>query len=186
MLKTLHINLKLQAVSFASLSPSMFENLQMHFWGKIIFLALVVLMFWAVCVSVSQSPHRSGYCTLKSQILAHILEYITQIRIFTRYCYLNKYITSLPILFWSTKKKSITINDSTNGNCQTFSQIVNVKNISIACIWCVLAVYYSVIYNCPTILISYKDIILIQKANYSSFELVLYKIQKVLYQVGYL
>ncbi len=37
---------------------------------------------------------------------------------------------------------------------------------------------YSLISNCHTIRISYKEIILIQKANYSSFELVLFKKKK--------
>ncbi len=48
------------------------------------------LMFWGECVAVS---HRTGvdvYCTSQSQILACVLEYMTQIRIFTVYCHLNK------------------------------------------------------------------------------------------------
>ncbi len=39
------------------------------------------------------SQSRTGvdaYCTSKSQILAYVLEYMTQIRIFTVYCHLNK------------------------------------------------------------------------------------------------
>ncbi len=39
------------------------------------------------------SQSRTGvdvYCTSQSQILAYVLEYITQIRIFTVYCHLNK------------------------------------------------------------------------------------------------
>ncbi len=51
--------------------------------------ARINLMFWGVCVSVS---HRTGggYLLYLSQILAYVLEYMTQIRIFTRYCHLNK------------------------------------------------------------------------------------------------
>ncbi len=44
----------------------------------------------SVCQSVS---HRTGvdvYRTSQSQILAYVLEYMTQIRIFTVYCHLNK------------------------------------------------------------------------------------------------
>ncbi len=41
------------------------------------------------CMCGCQSPHRWGYCTQESQILAYVLEYMTQIRIFTRYCHRN-------------------------------------------------------------------------------------------------
>ncbi|XP_058635219.1 prokineticin-2 isoform X2 [Onychostoma macrolepis] len=36
-----------------------------------------------------QSPHRCRYCIQESQILAYVLEYMTQIRIFTGYCHQN-------------------------------------------------------------------------------------------------
>ncbi len=90
--------LKLQSVSFASLSPSMFENLELQLLAELspagvwvgTAAARMNLMFWRVCVAVS---HRTGvdvYCTSQSQILAYVLEYMTQIRIFTVYCHLNK------------------------------------------------------------------------------------------------
>ncbi len=72
------------------------------------------LMIWGECVAVS---HRTGvdiYCTLQSQILAYVLEYMTQITIFTVYCHLNKKVTSLPCLFWPTEEKRITINCANN------------------------------------------------------------------------
>ncbi len=51
---------------------------------------------------------------------------------------------------------------------------VFVVYISITCRFQFL---YSLISNCHTIQISYKEIILTQKANFSSLELVLFKIQ---------
>ncbi len=73
--------LKLQSVTFTSLSPSMFENLELQFLVELSSVRGVVrcsgtapawmnLMFWGECVVVS---HRTGvdiYCTSQSQILA--------------------------------------------------------------------------------------------------------------------
>ncbi len=92
-------SLKLQFISFASLSPSLFENLELQLCAELSCLcglfsgmasARMNLMFWDECVAVS---HRTGldvWCTSQSQILACVLEYMTQIRIFTMYCHLNK------------------------------------------------------------------------------------------------
>ncbi len=89
-----HHMLKLQSVTFTSLSPSMFENLELQLLAELSSVHRVVircsgtaparmnLMFWGECVVVS---HRTGvdiYCTSQSQILAYVLEYMTQIRIF--------------------------------------------------------------------------------------------------------
>ncbi len=65
------------------------------------------------------SQSRTGvdvYSTSQSQILPYVLEYMTQIIIFTVYCHLNKEVTSLPRLFWPTEEKNITINRATNGD----------------------------------------------------------------------
>ncbi len=71
--------LNLQSVSFASLSPSLFENLELQLLVELSCLhglcsgtasARMNLMFWGECVAVS---HRTGvdiYCTSQSQILA--------------------------------------------------------------------------------------------------------------------
>ncbi len=79
--------LKLQSLSFASLSLSLFENLELQFLAELSSLrrlysgtapARMNLMFWGECVAVS---HRTGvdvYYTSQSQILAYVLEYMTQ------------------------------------------------------------------------------------------------------------
>ncbi len=46
------------------------------------------LMFWGKCVAVSH--HTGVNQTLNNHRLAYVLEYMTQIRIFTVYCHLNK------------------------------------------------------------------------------------------------
>ncbi len=57
------------------------------------------------------------------------------------------------------------------------SKIVHV-NMHEVCVWaCRFQFLYSLIHNCHNIQISYKEMILTQKANYSSFELVFFKIQ---------
>ncbi len=84
--------LNLQSVGFSSLSPSLFETcncsyLQNYFlehWHG--FSARINLMFW--CVAVSHCTYVDIHCTLESQILH--LRSMTQIRIFTGYCHLNK------------------------------------------------------------------------------------------------
>ncbi len=80
-------------------NPSLFENLELQLGATLSRLrglwvstasARMNLKFWGECVAVS---HRTGvdvYCTSQSQILAYVLEYMTQIRIFTVYCHLNK------------------------------------------------------------------------------------------------
>ncbi len=94
--------LKLQSVTFTSLSPSMFKNLELQFLADFSSVCVVVLrcsstapawmnlMFWGECVVVSHFTGVDIYCTSQSQILAYVLEYITQIRIFTVYWHLNK------------------------------------------------------------------------------------------------
>ncbi len=72
--------LKLQSVSFASLSPSLFENLQLQLFVQISSLrglcvgmdpAWMNLMFWGVCVTVSHQCVDTGVDTyLESQILS--------------------------------------------------------------------------------------------------------------------
>ncbi len=72
----------------------MFENLELQFLAELFSVrgavircsgtapARMNLMFWGECVVVS---HCTGV-----DITAYVLEYITQIRIFTVYCHLNK------------------------------------------------------------------------------------------------
>ncbi len=74
--------LKLQSVSFASLSPSLFENLELQLCAELFSLrGLCVgtasermnLMFWGEWVAVS---HRTGvdvHCTSQSQIIDYVL-----------------------------------------------------------------------------------------------------------------
>ncbi len=83
--------LKLQSVSFASLSPSLFNNLELQLCSELFSLrglsvgtapARMNLMLWGVCVAVN---HRTGvdvYCTSQSQILAYVLEYMISLRKF--------------------------------------------------------------------------------------------------------
>ncbi len=89
--KLLFNKLKLQSVSFASLSPSLFKNLELQPCAELSCLCWLysgtasawINLFWGECVAVS---HRTGvdvYCSSQSQILAYVLEYMTQIRIFT-------------------------------------------------------------------------------------------------------
>ncbi len=86
--------LKLQSISFASLSLSLFENLELHLIVELSFVLWHgssadesnVLRSMFGC----QSTHWCRYCTWESQILANVLEYMTQIRIFTIYCHLKK------------------------------------------------------------------------------------------------
>ncbi len=80
----------------------MFENLELQFLAELSSVRGVVircsgtaparmnLMFWGECVVVSHRTSVDIYCTLQSQILAYVLEYMTQIRIVTVYCHLNK------------------------------------------------------------------------------------------------
>ncbi len=73
------------------------------------------LMFWGECVAVS---HRTGvdvYCTSESQILAYVLEYMTQNKNFHRILP-SEQVTSLPRLFWPTEERSITIYRATNSD----------------------------------------------------------------------
>ncbi len=91
--------LKLQSVSFASLSPSLFENLELQLLAELSSLRGVVswhsfsadesnvLRWMCSC----QSPHRCG-CLLYFAITdsSLCLGNMTQIRIFTVYCHLNK------------------------------------------------------------------------------------------------
>ncbi len=84
--------IKAAVCNFASLSPSLFANLELQLCAEFSCLCVLCsgMMFWGECVAVS---HRTGvdiYCTSQSQILAYVLEYMTQIRIFTVYCHLNK------------------------------------------------------------------------------------------------
>ncbi len=79
--------------------PSLFENLELQFLAELsclrglysgTALARMNSNVFGECFAVS---HRTGvdvYCTSQSQILAYVLEYMTQIRIFTVYCHLNK------------------------------------------------------------------------------------------------
>ncbi len=62
-------------------------------------------LFLGECIVFSHYTGVDIYCTSQSQILAYILEYMTQIRIVTIYCHLNKEVTSLPRLFCSTEEK---------------------------------------------------------------------------------
>ncbi len=64
--------LKLQSVSFASLSPSLFENLELQLFAELSCLrglysgtasARMNLMFWGECVAVSHSTGVDVYCT---------------------------------------------------------------------------------------------------------------------------
>ncbi len=52
--------------------------------------ARINLMFWGECIVVSHRNSVDIYCTSQSQILPYILEYMTQIRMFTVYCHQNK------------------------------------------------------------------------------------------------
>jgi len=90
--------LKLQSVSLASFPPSLFENLELQLFAELSSVRGVVSrngssadqsnVLRSMCVS-----HRTGvdiYCTSQSQILVYVLEYMTEIRLFTVYCHLNK------------------------------------------------------------------------------------------------
>ncbi len=80
----------------------MFENLELQFLAELSSVRGVVircsgtaparinLMFWGECVAVSDRTGVDVYCTSQSQILSYVLEYMTQIRIFTIYYHLNK------------------------------------------------------------------------------------------------
>ncbi len=77
-------SLKLQFVSFASLSPSLFENLELQLCAEGSCLcglcsgmasARMNLMFWGECVAVSHCNGVDVWCTSQSQILACVLEY---------------------------------------------------------------------------------------------------------------
>ncbi len=65
----------------------MFENLELQL---LVELSSVPRGCFEECVAVSQRTGVDVYYTSQSQILAHVLEYMTQIRIFTVYCHLNK------------------------------------------------------------------------------------------------
>ncbi len=73
------------------------------------------LMYWGVCVAIS---HRTGvdiHCTSLSWTLP--LGSMNKIRIVTGKYHLNKkHLKILPLLFWPTEKKSITIHCATNGD----------------------------------------------------------------------
>ncbi len=79
------VHLKLQSVSFVSLSPSLFENLELQLLVELSLLCVLCsgtaparmnLMFWGKCVSVSHCTGVDIYCTSQSQILDYVLEYI--------------------------------------------------------------------------------------------------------------
>ncbi len=81
--------LKLLSVSFASLSPSLIENLELQLLAELSSFrglysgtapAPMILMFWGVCVAVGN--HTGVNPVLSNHILAYVLEYVTQIRIF--------------------------------------------------------------------------------------------------------
>ncbi len=93
------VYLKLQSINFASLSPSLFENLELQLLAELSSLrgmcsgttpAWMNLMFWGERVAVSHRSDVDIYCSSQSQILAYVLGYMTQIRLFTVYCLLNK------------------------------------------------------------------------------------------------
>ncbi len=72
------------------------------------------LMFWGECVAVSQRTGVDIYCTLQSQILAYILEYMTQIFI---YRILSEQVSNKSAMFVLTNwGKNITIHCATNGD----------------------------------------------------------------------
>ncbi len=73
------------------------------------------LMFWGVCLSVCQSPHWCGYCTQESQILAYVLEFMTQIE-FSPYIVIWTSNKSATFVLTNWGKKSITIHRATNGD----------------------------------------------------------------------
>ncbi len=78
---------------FCLFVASLFENLELQFLAELssgTAPAQMNLMFWGECVVVSHCTGLDIYCTLQSQILAYVLEYMTQIRMFTIYCHLNK------------------------------------------------------------------------------------------------
>ncbi len=73
---------KLQSVSSASLSPSLFENLELQLCAELSCLrglwvgtapVRMNLMFWGECVAVSHSTGVDVYCTSQSQILDYVL-----------------------------------------------------------------------------------------------------------------
>ncbi len=87
------INLKLQSVSLASLSPSMFENLELQLYAELSSVRGAVLQHgfsvdesnvlrW-MCGSLSVSTQVWMFTVLRNHRLAYVLEYMTQIRIFT-------------------------------------------------------------------------------------------------------
>ncbi len=91
--------LKAAVCKFCLLSPSLFENLELQLLAELSWLcwlcvgmasAWMNLMFWRVCVAVSRRTGVDIFCTSQSLIIAYVLEYMTEIRIFTGYCNLNK------------------------------------------------------------------------------------------------
>ncbi len=111
--------LKLQALTFTSLSPSMFENLELQFLAELSsFRGVVIrcsgtaparmnLMFWGECVVVSHCTGVDIYYLCfgiydPNQNFHRMLP--------------SEQVTSLPRLFCPAEEKSITINHATNGD----------------------------------------------------------------------
>ncbi len=107
--------LKLQSVSFASLSPSLFENLELQLFAELSSLrglcsgtapARMNLMFWRVCVALSRRTGVDIYCTLQSHSSLRLGIYDPN-KNFHRILPPSEQVTSLPRLFWPTEEKSI-------------------------------------------------------------------------------
>ncbi len=104
-------HLKLQSVSFASLSHLCLKPAIAVICGNIFFMwavhqhgssAQMNLMFWGVCVTVSHCTGVDIHCTLQSQILR--LGSMTQIKNVTEKMS-SEQVTCLPLLFWPTERK---------------------------------------------------------------------------------
>ncbi len=113
------IYLKLQSLSFASLSPSLFENLELQPCVELSCLrglwvgtapARMNLMFWRVCVAVSHGTGVDTYLGITDSSL--------RLGIYDPNKNFHHILPSerLPRLFWPTEEKSITINLATNGD----------------------------------------------------------------------
>ncbi len=111
-------------MGFASLPPSLFENLELQLCAELSSVHGVVLKH---CISQDESNVLSSImCQSVSHCTGVILylgttDYCLRFGIYDpnknfRHILPSKQVISLPRLFWPTEEKSITINRATNGN----------------------------------------------------------------------